>query len=398
MIRGASDAGRGVARDTRPTATPRGVLRRILIGAVILLGFGLSALVTGASIGLSTGLLAGLVGLLFAVIPLGVVVPAFAWVDRFESEPRINLVFAFAWGSVVATALALILNTGSMLVLENLGRTDSLPMTAVVVAPVVEELAKGFGVFLLLRFQRREFDGVVDGLVYAGMTAAGFAFAENILYLGRAFAESGPVALAGTFVMRGLVSPFAHPLFTCCTGIGLGYAARTRSTAVRILAPLLGCACAVVLHAAWNLSSLVGIDGFLTLYLTLQLPIFCAFVGLAVWARRQEGRMITTELQGYAQAGWFTPGEVTMLGSMPARRRAQAWARATGGPRALSAMHRFQDCASELALLRLRVASGHGHADDPARERALLGDVMRARAGIFGPSTLDAPGPHSSAG
>ena len=33
-------------------------------------------------------------------------------------------------------------------------------------------------------FRRREFDGVVDGVVYAGLVAAGFAFTENILYFG----------------------------------------------------------------------------------------------------------------------------------------------------------------------------------------------------------------------
>ena len=36
---------------------------------------------------------------------------------------------------------------------------------------------------------RREFDGVTDGMVYAGICAAGFAFTENIEYLAQAYAE-----------------------------------------------------------------------------------------------------------------------------------------------------------------------------------------------------------------
>src|SRR3954470_20760353 len=47
---------------------------------------------------------------------------------------------------------------------------------------------------------------------------------ENILYYGKArtTAESGGPLVA--FIMRGVVSPFAHPFFTSMTGIGLGLA------------------------------------------------------------------------------------------------------------------------------------------------------------------------------
>ena len=57
---------------------------------------------------------------------------------------------------------------------------------AVYLAPVVEESVRGLAILLILWFQRRELDGVVDGLVYAGLAGAGFA-TENILYLGRAW-------------------------------------------------------------------------------------------------------------------------------------------------------------------------------------------------------------------
>ena len=59
------------------------------------------------------------------------------------------------------------------------------------VAPIVEEAVKGAFLVGLLIFRRREFDGIVDGIVYAGLVAAGFAFTENILYFGRAFTEDG---------------------------------------------------------------------------------------------------------------------------------------------------------------------------------------------------------------
>ncbi len=71
-------------------------------------------------------------------------------------------------------------------------------------APIVEEGAKGLFLVGLLIFRRRELDGVVDGIVYAGLTAAGFAFTENILYLGRALLtmHSGEIRLIAYFAMR----------------------------------------------------------------------------------------------------------------------------------------------------------------------------------------------------
>ena len=40
---------------------------------------------------------------------------------------------------------------------------------------------------LLLWWRRNELDGILDGIVYAGMVGIGFAFIENILYLAAAY-------------------------------------------------------------------------------------------------------------------------------------------------------------------------------------------------------------------
>ena len=111
-------------------------------------------------------------------------------------------------------------------------RTGKSRSTTAIVAPVTEEATKGLFVLLLLWFRRRELDGVLDGLVYAGLVGVGFAFVENILYLADAYdgaAGAGGVgAVAGTLVVRCLFSPFAHPLFTAFTGIGIGIAVGAR--------------------------------------------------------------------------------------------------------------------------------------------------------------------------
>ncbi|MCH8613493.1 PrsW family intramembrane metalloprotease [Arsenicicoccus dermatophilus] len=383
MSRDRGESGTGAGR---PLLAPHGVLRRLLVSALLVIGFGLCALVFVAAVGGSTGLGAGLLGLIFAALPLGIVVPSFLWIDRLEAEPRWLLLVALAWGALVATAVALVANTGTMAIIAGATGESPTSVGAVLVAPVVEETAKGLGLVLVLRLQRWELDGVVDGLVYAGIIAAGFAFGENILYLGRAFNEAGAEGLFATFLLRGVVGPFAHPIFTCCTGFGVGVATYRRPGVVRVLAPLLGWTLAVALHAAWNLSAVAGLDGFLAGYLSMQAPVFVAFVLLALWARRREARTVVTELGRYARAGWFTDAEVWMLGSVAARRQALAWASAAHGRPGKVAMTGFLDAASDLAMLRHRMQLGDVDDAVLAEERRLLDRVVRCRAEL-------APGP-----
>jgi len=363
--------------------TTRPLVRRWLQVAVMVVGFGLCAVVLAGSIGLEAGVQASLLGVVFAALPLGVVVPAFLWLDRFEAEPNSMLLFAFAWGALVASAGALVLNTSSMVLLQQ-SVPDAETMRAVVVAPVVEESLKGAGVLILVLFRRREFDGVVDGIVYAGITASGFAFAENILYLGRAYHESGGQGLALVFFLRGVMGPFAHPLFTVCTGIGLGVASSTRRAAIRLPAPLLGGVLAIALHGWWNLTTVAGLRGFLSTYVFLQAPIFVAFVCIALWARKREGRLIGVALTPYAASGWLSYPEVAMLASMPERRRSRVFAQVAGGRQGLQAMRSFQDTASELALLRMRMVRGTADAQAPGTERLLLDALVRLRRVFVG--------------
>ena len=215
-----------------------------------------------------------LVGALGALVPVGPVVWAFLWVDRWEPEPPRTLLFAFLWGACVAALTALIINSSAAYFADAvLGQGSGDVLGAAVIAPFVEEGVKGAFVVGLLLFRRREFDGVVDGIVYAGLTAAGFAFTENILYIGRSFAEDGGLigqngGVLAVLVLRGVLSPFAHPLFTSMTGIGCGLAAVSRSPAARVLYVLVGYLAAVTLHALWNGSATFG-DGqaFLVVYL-----------------------------------------------------------------------------------------------------------------------------------
>ncbi len=290
------------------------------------------------------------VGAVLAALPVGPVVATYLWLDRYEPEPIGVLALAFAWGAIAATAIASLLEAADRVALKT-----STALSSVVVAPVVEEAGKGLFIFLLLWFRRREIDGILDGLVYAGLVGVGFAFTENILYLAaadmgaRPFGPGGLGAATGLFVVRGIFSPFAHPLFTSATGIGVGYAVLTRSRFWRVAAPVLGCLVAVCAHALWNASVFLGGGRtFALTYVVAMVPAFLLFVGFAVWARRREGRMLTRALTDCANRGFLAHREVPWLVRLPARRVARSFARSNGGPVAATVMKEYQQQAVEL--------------------------------------------------
>lgn len=361
-------------------ATHRPLLRRWLVAGGLLLLFLIGGAVLAAALGMTLGAQVAILAALIAVIPLAVVVPAFLWLDRHEAEPPSSLVVAFAWGALVATSISLVINTLAASVAAGLG-VDPQFFAAVMVAPVVEEIAKGVGILVIWAMRRREFDGVLDGIVYAGIIAAGFAFGENILYLGQAMLEGGAVGLAVTFVLRGIVSPFAHPLFTLWTGVGIGMLVTGRSP-LRFVAPLLGLVLAMVLHAMWNGGTALGFEGWVGAYLFVHVPVFLATIAFAVWSRRREDRTAGANLRHYERLGVFHPAEISMLSDSRLRRAARDRAAQVGGRPAKAAMRDFQDDAIELAYLRGRSLRGHAGPDVVAEEHRLVDSVVRARAAL----------------
>jgi RsiW-degrading membrane proteinase PrsW (M82 family) len=321
------------------------------------------------------------VGVLLAALPVGPVVATYLWLDRYEPEPVGLLVLAFGWGALVATAIAALIEAADRIALNT-----SLTWSAIVVAPVTEEAGKGLFIFLLLWFRRREIDGVLDGIVYAGLVGVGFAFTENVLYLAGAYmgghhlGPGGLGAATGLFVVRGIFSPFAHPLFTSATGIGVGYAVITRNRFWRVASPILGYLVAVCAHGLWNASVFVGGgQTFLVAYVLVMVPAFLLFVGFAVWARRREGRMLTRALTDCANRGFLGHPEVPWLVRLPGRRVARSFARSNGGRVAAKVMGEYQQQAIELGFLHDRYLRGTAPDDFVERGSAMVNRLAALR-------------------
>lgn len=230
--------------------------------------------------------------------------------DRYDPEPAWALAMVFFWGAVAACGVSGVINTA---VAGVFGESAS----AVLSAPIVEEFMKGLAVAGMFYFWRREFDGVVDGIIYATFVALGFAAVENVIYYARA-AKQGETALTGLFILRGIITPWAHPLFTAMTGIGFGVSRETATGALRWAAPFLGYGAAVLLHFIWNGSSVFSAAVNVPIILIL-LPLWflfvMAFLGMVVALVRRRGQIIRANLQDEVLLGTVTREEFELVGS-----------------------------------------------------------------------------------
>ena len=320
-----------------------------------------------------------------ALVPLVIVLLAVRWVDRWEPEPRTALWFAFLWGAGVSVVIALLFDLSVQIASYASGVALQSDLTAAVIqAPLVEEGAKGFGVLLILWVGRRYFDGPVDGLVYAATVAAGFAFSENILYFGSALAEGGD-SFVSTFVVRGIFSPFAHVMFTACTGLALGFASRRVGRGGAIGFYLLGLIPAAGLHALWN-GAFYIVNDVVEYYLLVQVPLFLGAIAIVITLRVTERRITRQRLSEYAAVGWFASSEVDLLSTHSGRRQAMAWARAqpaASGRDKVGAMKRFVRDSTRLAHTRQRLLRGRAAIGSAPEELALLTAIGEDRRALL---------------
>ena len=317
-----------------------------------------------------------------ALLPVPLLVVVMLWMDRLEPEPRANLAFAFGWGAGIAALTALIVNTANVeyVTMPLLGASTGEYVAATFGAPVIEESLKGAVLIGLLWRRRGELDGPTDGVIYAAMVGLGFAMIENVGYYINALVspQRGGVELLGyTFVLRGVVSPLLHPIFTSMTGLGVAYAANHRSGGKWAVG--LGLLAAMTLHGIWNGLSLYGTAGLVAGYLVMSC-VLVALVLVLVADRRRIIRLILRYLPAYQRTGLVTADDVAMLASLRTRGVARRWARASGGHPAAAAMSDYQLAATELALACAKVERGVLDAGAFAvREHSLLTLMALAR-------------------
>ncbi|HEV2773350.1 MAG TPA: PrsW family glutamic-type intramembrane protease [Thermoleophilaceae bacterium] len=374
-----------------PAPGPRRRGPRRALAALGIIALLLAGLLTLLVIGVEVGPVALATGLVLAVLPVPVYVALALFVDRFEPEPPQLLAWAFFWGATGATLIALIVNSaGQALVGSTFGSAVGELYGASLSAPVVEEGSKAIVLLAIYRWRRAEFDGVLDGIVYAAMVGLGFAFAENVLYYARTALEGG-VPLAAVFFVRGVLAPFAHPVFTALTGVGLGLVALRPSLSG--LLPAVGLLGAMILHSIWNTSAgVAGGLGFLTVYVGVMVPVFLVLVAVAVGALLRERRVLREYLQPELASGLLSHEDLATLSSLRERRRALQAAKRQG-PAARRGVEELHHVATELAFLRRHIARRpQRRGEDLAgREAAYTARLQELRAALPLASSAAAP-------
>jgi protease PrsW len=252
------------------------------------------ALVVVALMFLSVGIVPAIIAAVVAFIPAILYLFPLIWLDRYDPEPLWLFSLAFAWGALVAVIFSIIVNSVVAIAFEaSLGEGAGQVVSGVLSAPIFEEASKGIGLLVLLVFFRRYFDDILDGIVFAGVIALGFATVENVQYYGQAIGQAGVGGLIVLFFMRGILSPFAHVTFTSMTGIGCGIARESHNGFVRVLAPIFGYLGAVFLHALWNgMAILGGFESFVLGYLFIEIPFFLIFVGFAFYVMHRQNKIL----------------------------------------------------------------------------------------------------------
>ena len=298
--------------------------------------------------------------------------------DRWRPQRWTVWFLSLGWGAAVATYLSYHVNTWAAMQMQVTGNFDpaTSARAAIFVAPFVEEAAKATVLFGLAMLVRYELVSKVSLVVMGGLSAAGFAFTENIIYYARAIVYSSQTievgdaeqAVVELVWLRGFWTAFGHPLFTIATGIGVAVALRTRSKVVRVLAPLAGYGVAALLHMVFNSqASLSQGTSQLFMYWAVAIPLVLSAV---IWTVRQvlaQGRLVRLRLADYVVMGWLKPEDPALFGRLRTRWRSLLVA-LTRGWRCLVATRNLQRTLTELAYLR--DAEGRGIIDQTGGDRA----------------------------
>lgn len=233
------------------------------------------------------------------------------WVDRYEKEPVVLLGGVFLWGAIIAAGAAFVVNTflGLGIYMFTGSQAFTELSTSSVFAPIIEESLKGLACLFVFLFFRHEFDSILDGIVYAAITAIGFAATENIYYIyNYGFQHSGLNGILYMFFVRVILVGWQHPFFTAFTGIGLAISRLNRNSSIRVIAPIIGLGIAILVHSFHNLISSVfqGLQS-IAFAVIFDWSGWIAMLIFVVWALARERKWIATQLSDEVANGVITP-------------------------------------------------------------------------------------------
>lgn len=306
------------------------------------------------------------------------------WLDRYEKEPFLLLGAVFLWGALIAAGAAFLVNTllGISVYLFTGSDVATEISTGSLIAPVVEESLKGLAILLVFIIFRKEFDSIIDGIIYAGITALGFAATENVFYIySYGYLENGWQGLVGLTFVRIVMVGWQHPFYTAFTGIGLAFSRLSPRWSVRLGAPLVGWLLSVATHSFHNtIATLAGGSGGLIFGTALDWIGWFFMLWFIFWAIRRERQTVERYLQEEVDLGIITIRQYQTACSA----WSQGWARlsAIGSGHYRSTSQFYQLCAdiSHKKHLLKTLGDENGNAQAVQQMRARLAELSPTAA------------------
>lgn len=306
-----------------------------------------------------------LLPLLAAFLPTALYTLLLWWLDRYEKEPLHLLLVTFVWGAVPALFLALLAE------LTLAPATHALIGPAAqttIIAPVVEEVLKALVLIGIFVFARREFNGVLDGIIYGALVGFGFAMSENILYF-QAYSDQ----LLSVWLLRSVIFGFNHAFFTSIVGIALGLVRYEQRRWVGYVAVPVGLWLAILLHAIHNTSAQLGAVG-LSLAWIIDNGGVIVVLATVVLSQRQEQHWINSELDEEIALDIITMEHFECALHPALRSRVELQALLTRGWLHHRRIRRFHHLLTELAFVKHQLRHGDRYccADDVVDLRAAV--------------------------
>jgi len=251
-----------------------------------------------------------IVSLFFGFVPMFIFAAFIYWLDRYEKEPKALLGAAFFWGVAIAAGGAFIINTafGYGIYIFTGSESAAELGTTSIIAPIVEELLKGLAVALVFFIFYKEFDSILDGIIYGGIVGLGFAATENTIYIYRnGYLDSGWGGLFLLAFIRVILVGWMHAFFTAFTGIGFAIARINKNIVVRFIAPLMGLVIAISIHAFHNtFGGLIGGLGGLVAGTFIDWIGWALMLGFIFWMISHERNIVRNQLQAEVISGLIT--------------------------------------------------------------------------------------------
>lgn len=313
-----------------------------------------------------------------ATLPILIYLIVIWRLDRYEREPWWLVMLTFLYGAVGAIILGVVL---SITVMFAAGAQHNESVQASVIAPLCEEPSKGLIVYLLLF--SRHFDNTTDGLIYGAAAGLGFAMTENFLYFVQADQQGGADSWQTTVLLRSLFSALMHCAATATFGALLGRFRYRGGVLQWLVAPLLGLAIAMSLHAIFNSALVYSAkrDEYEPAIIGLGLVPIAAIVlfTATMVSLGREHRILAAELREEAAAGVIPAAHANIL---PFHRR--RWRHGWLDPRIDK--KRYIQAATLLAFRKWQAKLPTGRrrdiATDIARLRHEVSQLIRGAAGL----------------